>query len=93
MKNLYTNVESQILQLFSIVLLVLGGCTVLASVMAPYSSGMLMRLAIATARPADIVLIDEAMGTGDAAFYEKTQERLGRFLSESSLLVLITHSE
>jgi ABC-2 type transport system ATP-binding protein/lipopolysaccharide transport system ATP-binding protein len=60
-----------------------------------YSSGMLMRLAfgIATARTADIVLIDEAMGAGDAVFYEKTQERLGRFLSESSLLVLTTHSE
>jgi ABC-2 type transport system ATP-binding protein/lipopolysaccharide transport system ATP-binding protein len=60
-----------------------------------YSSGMLMRLAfgIATARTADIVLIDEAMGAGDAAFYEKTQERLDRFLSESSLLVLTTHSE
>jgi ABC-2 type transport system ATP-binding protein/lipopolysaccharide transport system ATP-binding protein len=60
-----------------------------------YSSGMLMRLAfaIATARPADIVLIDEAMGAGDAAFYEKTQERLGRFLSKSGLLVLTTHSE
>jgi ABC-2 type transport system ATP-binding protein/lipopolysaccharide transport system ATP-binding protein len=60
-----------------------------------YSSGMLMRLAfgIATARTADIVLIDEAMGAGDAVFYEKTQERLGRFLSKSSLLVLTTHSE
>jgi ABC-2 type transport system ATP-binding protein/lipopolysaccharide transport system ATP-binding protein len=60
-----------------------------------YSSGMLMRLAfgIATARTADIVLIDEAMGAGDAVFYEKTQERLGLFLSKSSLLVLTTHSE
>ncbi len=60
-----------------------------------YSSGMLMRLAfaISTAKPADIVLIDEAMGAGDAVFYEKTQERLGRFLSKSSLLVLTTHSE
>ncbi len=60
-----------------------------------YSSGMLMRLAfgIATARTADIVLIDEAMGAGDAAFYEKTQERLDNFLSQSSLLVLTTHSE
>ncbi len=60
-----------------------------------YSSGMLMRLAfgIATARPADIVLIDEALGAGDAVFYEKTQERLDRFLSQSSLLVLTTHSE
>ena len=60
-----------------------------------YSSGMLMRLAfgIATARTADIVLIDEALGAGDAAFHEKTQKRLGQFLSESSLLVLTTHSE
>jgi ABC-2 type transport system ATP-binding protein/lipopolysaccharide transport system ATP-binding protein len=60
-----------------------------------YSSGMLMRLAfaIATARPADIVLIDEVLGAGDAVFYEKTQERLDNFLSQTSLLVLTTHSE
>jgi ABC-2 type transport system ATP-binding protein/lipopolysaccharide transport system ATP-binding protein len=60
-----------------------------------YSSGMLMRLAfaIATARPADIVLIDEAMGAGDTSFYEKTQKRLDNFLSRSGLLVLTTHSE
>ena len=60
-----------------------------------YSSGMLMRLAfaIATATPADVVLIDEALGAGDAVFYEKTQERLDNFLSQTSLLVLTTHSE
>ncbi len=60
-----------------------------------YSSGMLMRLAfgIATARPAEIVLIDEAMGAGDSAFQKKTQERLDRFLSKSSIFVLTTHSE
>ncbi len=60
-----------------------------------YSSGMLMRLAfgIATASAANIVLIDEALGAGDAIFYEKTQERLDNFLSQSSLLVLTTHSE
>ncbi len=60
-----------------------------------YSSGMLMRLAfaIATTRPADVVLIDEALGAGDAAFHEKTQKRLNNFLSRSSLLVIATHSE
>jgi len=54
-----------------------------------------MRLAfgIATASAANIVLIDEALGAGDAIFYEKTQERLDNFLSQSSLLVLTTHSE
>ncbi len=33
------------------------------------------------------------MGAGDSAFQKKTQERLDRFLSKSSIFVLTTHSE
>ncbi|MDP6109632.1 MAG: hypothetical protein QGF71_06100 [Rhodospirillales bacterium] len=33
------------------------------------------------------------MGAGDASFHEKSQRRLDRFLSSSSLLALATHAE
>lgn len=60
-----------------------------------YSSGMLTRLAFATvtAMNADILLMDEVIGTGDAAFMEKAERRLNDFLSRSSILVLASHSE
>ena len=59
-----------------------------------YSTGMVMRLsfAIATARQPDIVLLDEAIGAGDASFQERTRERLNSFLSGISILVLASHS-
>ena len=43
-----------------------------------YSSGMYMRLAfaIATEVHPDILLIDEALGVGDAAFLDKAKARL-----------------
>lgn len=60
-----------------------------------YSSGMLTRLAFATvtAMDADILLMDEVIGTGDAAFMEKAERRLNDFLCRSSVLVLASHSE
>lgn len=60
-----------------------------------YSSGMLTRLAFATvtAMDADILLMDEVIGTGDASFMEKAERRLNDFLSRSSVLVLASHSE
>jgi len=60
-----------------------------------YSTGMLMRLsfAIATAKHPDIVLLDEAIGAGDASFQERTRERLDSFLAQTSILVLASHSE
>lgn len=60
-----------------------------------YSSGMLTRLAFATvtAMDADILLMDEVIGTGDASFIEKAERRLNDFLSRSSVLVLASHSE
>lgn len=60
-----------------------------------YSSGMLTRLAFATvtAMDADILLMDEVIGTGDASFMEKAERRLNDFLNRSSVLVLASHSE
>jgi ABC-2 type transport system ATP-binding protein len=60
-----------------------------------YSSGMQTRLAFATvtSMDADILLMDELIGTGDAAFMEKTRLRLDTFMSRSKIIVLASHSE
>lgn len=60
-----------------------------------YSSGMMMRLlfAVATAYRADILLLDEGIGAGDAAFAEKAQTRMDRFIQETGILVLASHDE
>jgi len=60
-----------------------------------YSSGMVTRLAFAvvTAMNADILLMDEVIGTGDAAFMDKAEKRLNEFMSRSKILILASHSE
>jgi len=59
-----------------------------------YSSGMQLRLAFAvsTAFSSDILLADEIIGVGDAAFIEKSQERLKSRISGEGILVLASHS-
>jgi ABC-2 type transport system ATP-binding protein/lipopolysaccharide transport system ATP-binding protein len=58
-----------------------------------YSSGMVLRLAfgIATAGTADIVLIDEMIGVGDAAFAAKARARIEEVFDRASILVLASH--
>lgn len=60
-----------------------------------YSAGMTTRLAFAvvTAMNADILLMDEVIGTGDAAFMDKAEQRMKGFMSRSKILVLASHSE
>jgi ABC-type polysaccharide/polyol phosphate transport system ATPase subunit len=60
-----------------------------------YSTGMLTRLAFATvtSMDADVLLMDEVIGTGDAAFMEKAEKRLKAFMNRSSILVLASHSD
>lgn len=60
-----------------------------------YSSGMSMRLAfaISTSVDADIVLMDEWLSAGDAAFAEKAHQRLTRMISKAKILVLASHDE
>jgi lipopolysaccharide transport system ATP-binding protein len=60
-----------------------------------YSSGMVMRLAfaISTCISADIILMDEWLSVGDAAFREKAQQRLQRMLDQAKILVLASHDE
>lgn len=60
-----------------------------------YSSGMSMRLAfaVATALPADILLMDEWLSVGDNQFSCKAQERLNNLVKSTNLVVLASHSE
>jgi ABC-2 type transport system ATP-binding protein/lipopolysaccharide transport system ATP-binding protein len=62
--------------------------------MRTYSTGMRMRLAfsVCTSIRPDILLVDEGLGTGDAAFIEKAQARITRFSEEASILVLAAHN-
>jgi ABC-type polysaccharide/polyol phosphate transport system ATPase subunit len=62
--------------------------------MRTYSAGMFARLAFAistTIRP-DILLLDEDIGSSDAAFFDRMQARLTSFISEASILVLASHN-
>jgi len=60
-----------------------------------YSSGMQLRLAFAvsTSVDADIVVMDEWLSVGDAAFNKKAAKRLKGFVDNASILVIATHSE
>jgi len=58
-----------------------------------YSSGMRARLgfSIATSVEPDILILDEVLSTGDAAFREKSKQRVGELLEEAKAIVLVTH--
>lgn len=59
-----------------------------------YSSGMRVRLAfaISTAVDAEILLLDEVMGVGDASFQEKASQRLQELRNRAEIVVLAIHS-
>ena len=58
-----------------------------------YSGGMRMRLAssIAVFLDPEILLIDEALTGGDAAFNEHIAEKTGELIGEGRTIVLVTH--
>jgi len=58
-----------------------------------YSSGMRLRLgfAIAIHCDKDIVLIDEIMGAGDAAFRQKAEAEMNRIMGERTV-ILVSHA-
>jgi ABC-2 type transport system ATP-binding protein len=62
--------------------------------MRTYSSGMRARLAfaISTHVDTDILLLDEVVATGDAAFFKKANQQLGDFAKQSKIFVLASHS-
>lgn len=59
-----------------------------------YSSGMGARLkfAIATAVRSEVLLVDEALATGDAAFTERAEQRMSEMLKDAATIFLVTHS-
>lgn len=60
-----------------------------------YSVGMRARLAfaISTSLTPEILLVDEGIGAGDAAFIEKANKRLQSFIGNTGILVLASHRE
>lgn len=59
-----------------------------------YSTGMMIRLSFAVAISVlpEILLMDEWLAAGDAAFLKKTHKRVESFVSSSSIMVLASHS-
>lgn len=59
-----------------------------------YSSGMYMRLAFAVAInvDADVLLIDEILAVGDAAFQKKCFEKLKEIKANGTTIVIVSHS-
>ncbi|MFH0411405.1 ABC transporter ATP-binding protein [Corynebacterium sp. L4756] len=62
--------------------------------METYSAGMKSRLkfAIATAVKREILMVDEALSTGDATFAEKARKRMNSFLDDAGTVFIVSHS-
>ena len=58
-----------------------------------YSSGMgaRLRFAIAAARAPEILLIDEALATGDAEFRRRSEERIRELREQAGTVFLVSH--
>ncbi len=59
-----------------------------------YSSGMTMRLmfSVATEFDSDILVMDEWLSAGDAAFVAKATERMETFVDRAKILIIGTHN-
>ena len=59
-----------------------------------YSSGMKSRLgfAIATAVKPDVLILDEVLSVGDAAFKEKSQQRILDMMADGVTVLYVSHS-
>lgn len=58
-----------------------------------YSSGMLARLgfSVATDVHPELLVVDEVLSVGDAAFQKKSRERIERMMEEGAAIVLVSH--
>jgi teichoic acid transport system ATP-binding protein len=59
-----------------------------------YSSGMAARLqfGIASAVRPDILLVDEALATGDAEFAHRSEERIAEIIASAGTVFIVSHS-
>ncbi|WP_306807473.1 ABC transporter ATP-binding protein [Halalkalibacter krulwichiae] len=62
--------------------------------MKTYSSGMKARLgfSVASFLEPEILILDEALNTGDAAFSKKAAEKMKELVAKAKMVVLVTHS-
>ncbi|MQA83980.1 MAG: ATP-binding cassette domain-containing protein [Streptosporangiales bacterium] len=62
--------------------------------MRTYSSGMAARLrfAIATATTRRVLLVDEALATGDAEFRDRSEEKIRQLRDEAGTVLLVSHN-
>jgi teichoic acid transport system ATP-binding protein len=63
--------------------------------MRTYSSGMgaRLRFSIAAAKKHDVLLIDEALATGDAKFRRRSEQRVRELRADAGTVFLVSHSE
>src|SRR4029079_16314660 len=61
--------------------------------MRTYSSGMYGRLAFSVSvdMEPDILLVDEALSTGDAAFKEKSMNKMRELVGQARTIVIVSH--
>lgn len=61
--------------------------------MRTWSAGMMVRLgfAVATSVDADLLVIDEALGVGDAAFQKKCAARIAEYRRRGTAFVVVSH--
>lgn len=59
-----------------------------------FSTGMRSRLqfAIATARTPEILMVDEALATGDAEFKDRSDQRIREMIAAAGTVFLVTHA-
>ncbi len=59
-----------------------------------YSSGMLARLgfSVATDTDPDVLIVDEVLSVGDAAFQQKSGERMRTMIDRGASVVLVSHN-
>ncbi len=63
--------------------------------MSTYSSGMgaRLRFAISTAVVPDVLVVDEALATGDAEFKHRADERIDQIREKAGTIFMVSHSE